>query len=128
MLKANSLSSKSTSSTLTNCFLTASGISGVLQDAAKSASYKSSLTKKYSQKVRDYASKFPEWNNYQNGLSVTIKDDESIKVMFTGSDEATQAMEMLEYGSTSTPPRSVIRVMEEELRQDYIFDTQGINL
>jgi hypothetical protein len=124
MLKANSLTSKSTSSILADCFLKASGISNVISSSAVTPSTKKSFIKKYSNRVRDYASKFPEWNSYSDNLSVQINDDESIKVVFNGSDQDAQTIEMLEYGTSSTPPRSVIRVMEEELRQEYIFDTR----
>jgi hypothetical protein len=128
MLEANSLLSTSTSSVLADCFLKASGISNVISSAAITPSAKKSIIKKYSSRVKAYASKFPEWSNYADSLSVKINDDESIKVMFTGSDNDAQMVEMLEYGSTSTPPRSVIRVMEEELRQEYIFDIRKTSL
>jgi hypothetical protein len=124
MPEANSLLSTSTSSILAGCFLQASGISEVIKKAAVTPHARETIIKKYSTKVKEYASKFPEWDNYAGNLSVQINDDESIRVMFTGSDEDTQMVEMLEYGNTSTPPRSVIRVMEEELRQEYIFDTR----
>lgn len=122
MLEANSKHIGSPSSSLANAFLKATGIHGVLSKKVSTPTAMSSVKKEYVNKVRDYARSKGGWSKYADGLQVSIDENDRVSVSFDGSDEDRQMVEWLEYGTSDSPPQSVMRVMEEEIRQDYLQD------
>jgi hypothetical protein len=124
MLNGNS-TFDSSSSILAKSFLVASGISRVISDQITGPDRNSALVKKYSNKVRSYASSIPSWKPFADGLGVEIKSNGSVSVSFSGSPNDQQIIDLLEYGTPGTPPESVIRVMAAEIQQDYFIDSYG---
>lgn len=128
MANGNFMSNSSSSSILARSFLTASGIDKVISNQIVGPNKREQLIKKYSNKVRSYASRIPSWKPFADGLAVHIDEKGSVSVNFNGSANDRQIVELLEFGTPSTAPESVIRVMEAELHQEYILDTSGETL
>lgn len=118
--------SSSPSSTLANCFLVATGVYDAVTQGTTQDLKKAGLVSKYSAKVKKYAKSIESWKPFANGLSASIGESGRVSVNFSGSSSENDAVHQLEYGTPGNPPQSVIRVMEEELSQDYFQDIQGL--
>jgi hypothetical protein len=118
--------SSSPSSTLADCFLVVTGVYDVVTQGPTQGLRKAGLVSKYSAKVKKYAKSIESWKPFANGLSASIGESGRVSVNFSGSNSEKEAVHLLEYGTPGTPPQSVIRIMEEELSQDYFQDIQGL--
>lgn len=124
MQKANSYIFNSPGSSLAKSFLTATGVSGYINKKVTKPSVTHHMGTSYSERVREHARKNGPWAAFADDLHAHVTEDGDIAVTFQGSDDDRKLVEMLEYGTPSNPPRSVMRVMEEELRQQYIQDSK----
>lgn len=116
----------SPSSALASAFLKATGMYGLLSNKVSKPHVNRVVTNSYSETVRDYAKSQGPWSSLADKLSVHITEH-GPSVTFDGSDDERKLMEHLEYGGPDNPPRSVIRVMEEEIRQQYEQDKKRMS-
>lgn len=128
MQRAGLTASNSPSSILAECFIDAIGVSSLLTSNQVDPIKNASLSNKYSEKLKKYARSIESWKPFAKGLSASISKSGSVSVGFSGTPEEEEAVKLLEFGSPGNPPQSVLRVMEEELRQDYVQDSSGTRI
>lgn len=123
MIGPTSTSTTSPSSPLAKSFLNLLGVTPSPSKVLRRSPVMSSIEDTYTETVREYARSKPGWNEMAHLLFVRIEDG-NITVDFDGSEEDQLLIHALEYGTPGNPPNSVIRVMEEDLQQDYRLTKQ----
>lgn len=128
MLGSANTSITSLSSASAKLLLNLIGVTSTTKSLIKESPTKEYFIKLYTKKVRDYAKSKDMWNDFADNLKVVISDEGKISIIPTGTPDELRIIEALEYGTPSTPPVSVIRVLEEELRQEHVFNKKRIGL
>lgn len=123
MIRPTSTSHTSPSSSLARSFLSLLGVTPSPSRVVRRSPVKAAIEAAYSEKVREYARTKPGWDSMADLLYVNIEDGK-ITIKFDGSEEDQLLINALEYGTPGNPPNSVIRVMEETLKQDYLLTKQ----
>lgn len=121
MIGPTSIFNSSPSSSLARSFVKLLGVTPSQVGMIKKSPVRSAVEDAYTEKVREYARARDGWDVLADFLYVVISEDDGISIEFSGSDDDRLLMEALEYGTPGNPPSSVIRVMEEDLRQDYVL-------
>lgn len=128
MLGSFNLSKSSLGSMSARFFLNVLGVTSTAKGLLDKKPTKDYFSNLYTQEVRRYAKQKEGWSALTDNLSVEISDDEKIKIVISGSDDDLRRIAELEYGTPQNPPVSVIRVMEESLRQDHSFNKKRVGL
>ena len=121
MLRPTSIFNNSPSSSLANSFVKLLGVTPSPVGILERSPVKDLIAESYTSRVQEYASRYPGWDVLAEFLFVKISDDDEITIKFEGPESDRQLVDALEYGTPENPPVSVIRVMELELKQDYVL-------
>ena len=128
MAKATSTSESSLSSILATALIGAVGISQTVSDTTVRPAVRKSLAKKYTERLRKEAGTRDLWGDTAEALSVEIGQDDVVRVSASGTPEQMYEVEMLEYGTPSSPPRAVMRTYEASFNEEYKADLGGYGL
>lgn len=119
MATATSTSESSLSSVLANALLSTVGVSSSVSKNYVKPTVRQRVAKAFTDRIRREAGTEELWGSASESLSVTIDDQDRVKVSATGGPEEQYTAEMLEYGTPSSPPRAVMRTYESSFNEEY---------
>lgn len=128
MQKANPLKNNSMSSNLAELLLSCTAIESTLSSQLLEPAARKDFAKEYTERVRQHASAPELWGDVANVLNVEIDSTNNVQLTMSGSDEDLYRASELEYGTPSSPPKSIIRTFSESLRYDLQSDMAAIDL
>jgi len=117
----------SPSSAFASMMTKAIGAEKVVKDAVNKNTRNKILADKYRKQARDRAKQHPRWKEFADLLDVEITESNFVKISVKGSAEVQKQAELLEYGSSTAAPQSLLRVFETEFSDDVALSMRGFN-
>lgn len=126
MIRAYS-NNTSPSSAFASIMTKAIGAEKVVKSAVSKNNHNKLLVDKYRRQARERAKQHPRWSEFADLLDVEITDANYVRLSVVGSAEVQKQAELLEYGSSTAAPQSLLRVFEAEFSDDVALSMRGFN-
>jgi len=105
----------------------ATGAEKLVRDTVVKKTRKQLLADKYREQARKRAKEHPRWKEFADLLDVEITEGNYVRMSVMGSAEVQKRAELLEYGSSTAAPQSLLRVFETEFSDDVAMSLRGFN-
>lgn len=126
MIRAYS-NNTSPSSAFASIMTKAIGAEKLVKDEINKNTRNKLLVDKYRRQARERAKQHPRWNEFADLLDVEITNANYVRLSVVGSAEVQKQAELLEYGSPTAAPQSLLRVFEAEFSDDVAMSMRGFN-
>lgn len=119
--------STSPSSAFASMMTKAIGAEKVVKNAVNKNSRRQLLLNKYRRQARERAREHPRWKEFADLIDVEITESNYVRLSVGGSAEVQKQAELLEYGSSTAAPQSLLRVFETEFSDDVAMSMRGFD-